>query len=138
MVHALRKAARNLKPGGIILEVHDLIDPPRIEIHSSEGEEFAGQLLSDNDFENQRHADQAIGEVIEEGSLYSGRAVVFENYIRADTIDSLNDWLDEEWESAYIPEGTRRKVVDLVAQSGGESEVVLRMVSRLMELKPFP
>ncbi len=138
MVHALRKAARNLKPGGIILEVHDLIDPPRIEIHSSEGEEFAGQLLSDNDFENQRHADQAIGEVIEEGSLYSGRAVVFENYIRADTFDSLNDWLDEEWESAYIPEGTRRKVVDLVAQSGGESEVVLRMVSRLMELKPFP
>lgn len=137
MVHALRKAAsRFLISGGVILEVHDLVDPPRIEVHTNQSEIFAGQLLSDNNFENQRLADQAIGQVIEDGLHLSDQARVFENYLRADTYDSLTDWLDEEWESAYIPQGTRRKVIDLIAQSGEESEVVLRMVSRLMILKP--
>lgn len=103
-----------------------------------EGEVFAGQLLSVNNFENQRYADQAIGEVIEEGLLESDRAVVFENYIRSDTFDEFTDWLDDEWESAYIPEGTQRKVIDLIDQLGDDNEVVLRMVSRLMELKPIP
>ena len=138
MVHALRKAASSLNPGGVILEVHDLVDPPRIEVHTNQREIFAGQLLSDKNFENQRLADQAIGQEIEEGLLLSDQALVFEYYIRADTFDSLTDWLDESWESAYIPEGTGRKIIDLIAQSGGESEVVLRMVSRLMELKPTP
>ncbi len=138
MVHALGKAANSLNPWGVILEVHDLVDPPRIEIHSSESEIFAGQLLSDNNFENQRYADRAINQVIEKGLLESGKAVVFENYIRADSFGSLVDWLDEDWESAYIPEKTRQKVLDLVTQSGEESEIVLRMVSRLMVLKPAP
>ena len=135
MVHALRKATSSLNPGGIILEVHDLLDPPRIEIHSSEGELFAGQLLSTNNFENQRHADQAIGELIEQGFLQSERSIVFEYFIRSDTFDEFNEWLDEEWESVYMPEETKGKVQDLIAQVGGESEVVLRMVSRLIELK---
>ena len=136
MVHALRKAASSLNPGGVILEVHDLVDPPRIEVHTNQSEIFAGQLLSDNNFENQRLADQAIGQVIEDGFFLSDQALVFENYLRADTLDSLADWLDENWESAYVPQGTRQKVIDLIAQSGEGTEVVLRMVSRLMLLKP--
>ena len=136
MVHALRKAVSSLNPGGVILEVHDLVDPPRIEVHANQSEIFAGQLLSNNNFENQRLADQAIGQVIEDGFFLSDQALVFENYLRADTLDSLADWLDENWESAYVPQGTRQKVIDLIAQSGEGTEVVLRMVSRLMLLKP--
>jgi hypothetical protein len=138
MVHALRKAASSVNSGGVILEIHDLVDPPRIEIHTKQSDTFAGQLLSDDDFENQRLADHSIGQVIEDGSLQSERALVFEYYFRADTLDSLMDWLDESWESAFLPESTRKKVIDLVAKSGGDSEVVLRMVSRLIELKLNP
>lgn len=136
MVHALNKAGSSLGSGGVVLEVHDLVDPPRIEVHSEQSETYAGQLLSSNDFENQRQADQAIDQVIERGEFQSDRAVVFENYIRADNLDSLINWLEAEWESAYIMKSTRRKVVDLVAQAGENSEVVLRMVSRLNLLKP--
>lgn len=136
MVHALNKAGSSLGSGGVVLEVHDLVDPPRIEVHSEQSETYAGQLLSSNDFENQRQADQAIDQVIERGEFQSNRAVVFENYIRADNLDSLINWLEAEWESAYIMKSTRRKVVDLVAQAGENSEVVLRMVSRLNLLKP--
>ena len=136
MVHALSKAGSSLSPGGIVLEIHDLVDPPRIEVHSEPSEIYAGQLLSSNDFENQRQADQAIDQVIERGDFQSDRAVIFENYIRADTLGSMMNWLETEWESAYMLEGTRKKVVELVAQAGGNSEVVLRMVSRLNLLKP--
>lgn len=136
MVHALNKAGSSLGSGGVVLEVHDLVDPPRVEVHSEQSETYAGQLLSSNDFENQRQADQAIDQVIERGEFQSNRAVVFENYIRADNLDSLINWLEAEWESAYIMKSTRRKVVDLVAQAGENSEVVLRMVSRLNLLKP--
>jgi hypothetical protein len=136
MVHALEKAASCLNSEGVILEIHDLVDPPRIEVHSNEGEYFAGQLLSDNNFENQQLADQAISQVVATGMLQSDQAVVFENYIRADSYESMINWLEQEWESAYIPEGAECKVIDLVTQAGESAEVVLRMVTRLNLLKP--
>lgn len=136
MVHALKKAALCLKEGGIILNVHDLIDPPRIEVHTESRTPFAGQLFSDDDFANQRNTDQAINQAISDGLFTSERSLVFESYIRADSFESLETWLAESWESAYIPEDTREKIVDLTAQMGGENEVALRFVSRLMELKP--
>jgi hypothetical protein len=137
MVHALERAASCLKLGGVILEIHDLVDPPRIEVHSNLGEIFAGQLLSDNNFENQRQADQAINQLIAGGKLASDQATIFENYIRADSFDSMIDYLQEEWESAIIPAGTGQKVIDLVTRAGENSEVVLRMVTRINLLKPF-
>jgi hypothetical protein len=136
MVHALEKAVSCLNSEGVILEIHDLVDPPRIEVHSDKGELFAGQLLSDNNFENQRLADQAINQVIASGQLSSDRSVVFENFAHADTIASLTNWLEEEWESAYIPADSFEKVNDLVAKAGEKSEVVLRLISRLNLLRP--
>jgi len=138
MVHALEKAASCLNQGGVILEVHDLVDPPRIEVHSKKGEIFAGQLFSEDNFENQRLADQAINQVVTEGLLISAQSVVFESCIRADTYVSLTDYLDEEWQSACIPEDTKQKVIELAAQAGENSDIVLRMVTRLNLILPVP
>jgi hypothetical protein len=49
MVHALEKAASCLNRGGVILEVHDLVDPPRIEVHS-DGAEPSGLRRSGQAF----------------------------------------------------------------------------------------
>jgi hypothetical protein len=135
MVRALRKAADSLKEGGVIINVHDLVDPPRIELHRKQNDIYAGQLLDDNDFIEQQNADQAINQVIQDELLTSDRALVFEYYIRADSLNSLETWLDDSWGSAFIPEGTRDKVIELEAQLGSECEVVLRIVSRITELK---
>ena len=137
MVHALEKAASCLNSGGVILEIHDLVDPPRIEVHSDHAEIFAGQLLTDNNFEIQRLADQAINQVIAAGKLSSAQAIIFESYIRADSFTSMAEYMDEEWESAYIPEDTKQQVIDIVAQLGENSEVVTRFVSRLNLFKPI-
>lgn len=137
MVHALQKVVDYLRPEGVILEVHDLIEPPRIEVHSNLGELFAGQLLSQNYFKNERRANQAINQVVADGTLASDRSIVFESYIRADSFETLSNWLADEWPSEYIPEDTRRKVIDLEINAGENLEVVLRMVSRLNLFRKF-
>ena len=134
MVHALEKALSYLHPGGVILEVHDLIEPPRIEVHSDDGQLFAGQLFSKTNFEYERMANQAINRVVAEGTLKSDRSTVFESYIRADSYASLAQWLADKWPNEYIPEETQRKVHHLESRAAEKSEVVLKMVSRLNQL----
>jgi len=136
MVHALEKSSSYLKPGGCILVIHDLVDPPRIEVHTPEGQFYAGQLLSNTGFENQRMADQAVDQAIQKGGFSSTRVQIFENYIRADSLAAMDAWLAEDWESAYMTKGTRREVEQLVDRLGPAAEVVLHMISRITRLDP--
>jgi hypothetical protein len=135
MVHALTKVRPWLCSDGCILVIHDLIDPPRVEVHKKDHQLFAGQMLSDNSFENQLKADQAIDTVIQEGSYLLGQSRIFENYIRADSYDSMFIYVAESWESAYITDGTRQKVHELVDMLGKDSQVVLHLVSRMVKLE---
>lgn len=137
MVHALRKAADLLRPGGCLLEIHDLVDPPRIEVHTQDQQFYAGQLLSSTGLENQRQAEQAVDQVIHEETFSSSQVQVFENFIRAGSLASLDTWLAEDWESAYMTEETRHQILKLVSQFGEKAEVVLRMNSRLTRLDPL-
>lgn len=136
MVHALEKTGRFLRPGGCLLDIHDLVDPPRIEIHARDQQVFAGQLLSTSGFESQRQADQAMDQVIQRGLFSSTHSKIFENFIRADSIDSMEACLAEDWESAYMTSETHRTVEALAAGLGEETQVVLRMISRITRLDP--
>jgi hypothetical protein len=137
MVHALEKSGSFLRPGGCILVIHDLVDPPRIEVHAPEGEFYAGQLLSNTGFENQRMADQAVDQAVQKGVFSSTQVQIFENYMRADSLASMDAWLAEDWESAYLTEGTRMEVEQLVDRLGAEAEVVLHLISRITRLDPI-
>jgi hypothetical protein len=134
MVHALEKVKTWLVQGGYVLIVHDLVDPPRVEIHNRNRQFYAGQLSSDTGFENQRLADQAIDQVIHEGIYTSDQTRIFEYDIRADSLRGMLDLLAESWESAYLTDDTREKVEELVDLMGGDSEVVLHLISRIVKL----
>lgn len=136
-MHALEKSGSFLRPGGCILVIHDLVDPPRIEVHAPEGEFYAGQLLSNTGFENQRMADQAVDQAVQKGVFSSTQVQIFENYMRADSLASMDAWLAEDWESAYLTEGTRMEVEQLVDRLGAEAEVVLHLISRITRLDPI-
>ncbi len=136
MVHALEKAGNYLNPGGCILVIHDLVDPPRIEVHNPDGQFYAGQLLSNTGFENQRMADRAVDQAIQKGKFSSTRVQIFENFIRANSLASLDAWVAEDWESAYMTKETRIEVEQLVGRMGPEAEVVLHMISRITRLDP--
>ena len=136
MVHALKKAASFTKPGGVLIEIHDLLDPPRIEIQSSGRKLYVGQLFSSNDFESQRQADQAINAAVQEGFLVSEEASIFEYLILAESFEALNEWLADTWESAYMTDETTRFINQVTNQEGKKTEIILRIASRILLLKP--
>ena len=138
MVHALKKAASFTKPGGVLIDIHDLLDPPRIEIHTSARKLYVGQLFSSNDFENQRQADQALNSAVQNGFLISEVARIFEYLILAESFEALNEWLADTWQSAYIIDETTRLINKVINQEGKRVEIALCMVSRIMMLKPIP
>jgi hypothetical protein len=136
MVHALEKVRTLLNPDGCILAIHDLVDPPRISVQSTQYQYYAGQLFSDNNFENQRMADQAIDLVVQEGSFTASQFNIFENLIHIESFTSLQEWLDDTWESAYLTDQTQNKIIELADQLGAQAEVVVHMISRIIRLDP--
>ena len=95
MVHALQKAASFLNSGGVLIEVHDILDPPRIEVHAGGRANYIGQLLSSNDFEDQRYAEKALLQVIQNEFLSSVQSRIFEYLFYADSFADLNQWLED-------------------------------------------
>lgn len=133
-MHALRKVRPWIRPDGYVLVIHDLVDPPRIEVHNQQHYFYAGQLLNNNSFENLLQADQAVDTVIQEGIYSTKQSKIFENYIRADSLPSMLEYLADSWENAYMTDGTRNKLDELVETLGEDSEVVLHMISRMVRL----
>jgi hypothetical protein len=136
MVHALQLVKTWLNPEGSVLVIHDLVDPPRISVHGKNQQYYAGQLFSDNGFENQRQADLAVDQVVQEESFSVSKFRVFENDLRANSLAALLDWLDDQWESAYLTDGTLDMIGELEKQLGSGAEIVLHMISRIVQLDP--
>jgi hypothetical protein len=89
MVHALDKSQLFLHPQGILLNVHDLPRPLCIENHSGGGNFFAGYLLSYIDFMEQRLADEALLQVVEQRHFASKEQHLFNYFVCADTFSEL-------------------------------------------------
>jgi hypothetical protein len=56
--------------------------------------------------------------------------------MRADSLTAMLDYLAESWESAYLTESTHHKVEELAEILGGNSEVVLHMITIIVKLDP--
>lgn len=136
MVHALRKIRRFLNPGGIFLNIHDLPQPDRIEVHSEGLERYAGLLMSHTDFESQELADRALDQVVREGLFIRDEEQTFEYLIHADTLEALKKHMQETWETEYIPQDTSDKIIELMEEAVGEAEIVIRIPSRITRLLP--
>ena len=136
MVHALLKVKKMLKPGAPVLVVHDTVDSPRITVQYLDQSRYAGQLNSDTYFENQRQADQAVDELVQQGIFSASNLRIFENDIRAVSPADFMEWLTDSWESACLSPGTWDKINELFDNWGSEAEIVLHMISRIIQLDP--
>jgi hypothetical protein len=136
MVHALRKTRRLLNPEGILLNIHDVPQPDRIEIHSEGLERYAGMLMSHTDFESQKLADQALDQVVSEGLYSKDDVQTFEYLIHADTLEALQKHMEETWDTEYIPQNTIDKMIELMEEAVGEAEIIIRIPSRITRLLP--
>ena len=135
MVHALKKTSALLQHNGILLEIHDVPRPPRIEVQTPDDEFFAGYLLSYVDFKDQRLAEEALAQVVEGGQFSILGEHLFNYPICADTFADLEDLLSESWDDSYLTDGTEKRIKDLLRMARDEAKIVLGLTARLTILR---
>ncbi|HSF80055.1 MAG TPA: hypothetical protein VLA49_02410 [Anaerolineales bacterium] len=135
MVHALHQARNLLKPGGLLVNIHDLPIPHVLAVHSAGTTSRAGWLLDQVDFENERSALNALAQLVSEGSflLEDEQDFVFDVYV--DDLPELQKWLADSWESAYLSDSTIQRIVGLYQQAAQKARIVLKVPTRMTKLR---
>ncbi len=135
MVHALEKCHTLLKPGGCLVDIHALTNPPLIEIQSENGLINAGPLLDSSNFERFRQAFEAI-ETVADSHLFALDFKKSAGYqIHIDSYKSFQDWLAEQWDTSYLPPSTDKVIKDSMSAGGGASRLVVTKKAQVTILR---
>jgi hypothetical protein len=135
MGHALEKAHRLLKPGGVLMESHFSGEPFSLEVHHQGEVKPAGPIDRADDFEMFKQAKAALDQAVKEGLFWPVVECVFDYLVYADSFDALREWWDEPLSQFMIDDKVVRKVNELVLGTGGAAQVVLRRQVRVGRLK---
>ena len=135
MVHALEKTGQLLERGGVVIEAHDLVEPRRIEVHTSGRVTPAGQLLDRNNFEELRQTNAALDIVIQNGLFKIEADEFFEYQFCAPSLAAFDEWLGEQWDSTYYPDHHAQIVRDEMGDAQGDAQVIIRANARMIRLR---
>lgn len=135
MGHALEKAHRLLKPGGVLMESHFTGEPFSLEVHYQGEVKHAGPIDRVNDFEMFKQAKAALDQAVKAGLFWPVAERVFDYLVYADSLEALREWWDESSSHLIIDDRVVRKVNKLVLGTGGTAQVALRRQVRVGRLK---
>lgn len=135
MVHALEKAHRLLKPGGVVVDVRDIDDPARVEVHDGARVSLAGRVVDRSDFDDERQALAALAQVVEDGLFVMEEERLFDHNLHAETLDVLRKYIADEWENTILPEETAQKAVELMSRAADDAEVIVRFSAWMARLR---
>jgi hypothetical protein len=133
MGHALEKAHRLLRPGGMLMESHFSGEPFSLEVHHQGQIKHTGPLERTNVFETFKQAKAALDQVVKTGLFWPVAERVFDYLVYADSLGVLREWADESY--LIIDDRVVRKINELVLGTGGAAQVVLRRQVRVGRLK---
>jgi hypothetical protein len=109
--------------------------PHAIEVHSATTVIKASWLMDSLGFDNERFAFNALAQAVAEGYFILVDERDFIVNIYADTLQELQEWLAEWWETAILPEHTIQRVEDILRQVGQSAKIVLRVPTRMTKLR---
>lgn len=135
MVHALKLTRGIIKPGGWLINVHDLPVPHLIEVHTLEASYKAGWLLNKEDIESTRSSLYALSQVVLDGYFILEDERSFIYNISADSVTELQEWLAEWWSSATLPVPIIQRLEELTRETGQFSKIILPLQTRMTLLK---
>jgi hypothetical protein len=135
MVHALSQAHKILHTGGLLISVHDLPVPAVIQVHSGSKIEKCGWLSDRNEFISTSSSLYSLAQVVADRMFDLEDERDFDYKVYADSQLEFRQWLSKWWESAIIPDGTSRRLDELVRTSGPGSKIVLAMRARMTKLQ---
>ncbi len=135
MVHALKHVHSMLQPEGLLVNVHDIPVQHVIEVHSARSVIKAGWLLDSTGFDSERFAFNALAQVVLDDYFELVDEQDFIVNIHVDTMQELQEWLTEQWETAVIPENTIQRVDNILQQVEKPANIVLKVPTRMTKLR---
>ena len=144
MVHALEEIHGLLRPDGCLIDLHPAPAPTLIEVHHGGIVTFSMPVPGQT-FEDIRHADGAIAQVIENGLFTIEPVSQIELRTYASSVTELHDYLAEEsgydeepgTEQAALEERELAARIEGLLQAAGEgAEVAILDPVRIARLNP--
>jgi hypothetical protein len=135
MVHALQQMHKLLSPHGLLVNVHDLPVPARIEVHSPEKISRVGWLLDKDDFKEERCATNALAQVVTKGDFILEDERDFSRNIHVDDLNEFQALLAEKWTSAILPDSISQRLEALLLETGQPVKIVVASHSRMTKLR---
>lgn len=132
MVHALRSVHSLLCEGGLLVAIHPVAVPRRIDVRIDGRPVPVGATIDAPRFATYRLADWTLTQVVREGLFTPAGGEAFTFYVHADTPPDLIAYLAErEWSASFaerptdLEEAIRRRIAYLYQKPGGQKEIVL-------------
>jgi hypothetical protein len=135
MVHALEKVHSLLKPGGQLIDIHPMFDPPAFEVRVGAKKFPVGWLRETDDYEEYELADEALAEVVKRGLFEIERKGTFSFITHADSATELKQYLIDEWKDAIIDEVTFAHAAELFNSIERDKEMILRVTTNIARYK---
>ena len=136
MVHALHTIAPLLKPGGFLIDIHPGTSHPEIFVRTKTGAQFAGAMDEKGDFVEYGQAQAALEQAVRDGTFALEHQGQFAFSIHADTLESLQDYLAENWKDAILtPEVIRKTAALFEGPPAGEEIIVTEQID-IARLRP--
>ena len=125
MVHALEIAHNLLKPGGMMVDIRPLGEPPAIKVRLHEQTIQVGWLQERDDFIEYLQATKAIDQAISNGWFTLDQQREFIYKVHAVSWEALENYLRTKWKDAILPEEAAIRAQNLLEGFGTGSEVLL-------------
>jgi len=144
MVHALEEIRHMLKPDGALVDIHPVLEAPRIQVHQGRKILF-DEPDPDHDEEKFRRADRALEEVLQRGLFILERRGQFDMYGYSTTVAEYCNYIEKasgydespEDEAILAQEADFYSRVEAIMEGAGEgAEIVYHEVARIMRLRP--
>jgi hypothetical protein len=132
MVHALRSVHNLLREGGLLVDIHPVAVPRRVDVRIDGRPVPVGATLDAPRFATYRLADRALSQVVRERLFTPAGRETFTFTVHADTLPDLLTYLGEwEWSATFqgrptdLEEAIRQRIAWLYGEPGGHKEIVL-------------
>ena len=135
MVYALERACELVKPGGILIVVHDNPLPPAIEIHRGTDHSIAGWMYDRERFPFIREADAAVEELVRSGRVTMAKHRVFPYHTKITSYEGFQEWLDKQWKTSYLPEHIDQRIKGRFLAGGSGTAVHIHHQAAIRSLK---
>lgn len=138
MVDALKQIHRLLRPGGRLVDIHPTDDTHAILVRLGESEQLAGWLREENDYLEYRQATEALEEAVDRGWYRLAKQREFFYEYRADSIESLQGYLAENWKKAIVDDRVAASVEELMRSVEPSRMCILRVPVYIARLQALP